>query len=90
MMESILAYTAADPHLPCFERVIYWIPAPIVFFLRFAVFESGGHSATYNALLFAFRVAVPGIILAVASRRDLMCEAQSGGFAKAGLPRGPV
>ena len=73
---AVALVQTADPRLPWFERVIYWIPVPIVLFLRFAVFERGAHSGTYNALLFAFLVAVPGMILAVASRRDLMGEAR--------------
>ena len=71
---AVALVQTADPRLPWFERIIYWIPVPIVLFLRFAVFERGGHSGTCNALLFAFLVAVPGMMLAFANRRDLTGE----------------
>ena len=73
---AVALVQTADPRLPWFERVIYWIPVPIVLCLRLAVLERGGHAGTYNALLFAFLVAAPAMILAVASRRDWMGEAR--------------
>ena len=73
---AVALVQTADPRLPRLERVIYWIPVPIVLCLRLALIERGGHSGTYNALVFAFLVAVAGIILAFVSRKNLIGDAR--------------
>ena len=69
---TIALVQTADPRLPWWERVMYWIPVPIVLGLRLALLEHGEHSGTFNAFVFAFLFAVPGRIIAHVSRRDLM------------------
>ena len=43
----------ADPRLPTTERLLYWLPVPIVLFFRWHRFDGGNHWQTYNAVLFA-------------------------------------
>jgi hypothetical protein len=56
-----LVQTAAVD-LPRIERVLYWIPVPTVLYLRLAILEHGGHSATWAALVFALAWGSVGMI----------------------------
>ena len=40
-----------DKRLSAVERIIYWIPFPIVLFMHWFVFDEDGHWDTYNALI---------------------------------------
>ena len=43
----------ADPRLSATERLLYWLPVPIVLFFRWNRFDGDNHWQTYNAILFA-------------------------------------
>jgi len=53
----------ADPRLGVVERLLYWIPLPIVLAIRVAVFDRGEHWQTYNALIFAVAAGLPVALL---------------------------
>lgn len=53
-----------DVRLPPGERLLYWLPLPIVLAIRWWVFDQGQHGQTYRALLFAVVTAVPVVLVA--------------------------
>jgi len=61
---AIALAQAADPRLPMFERALYWVPLPIVLYVRWYCFDQGNHAQTYNALIFAAAAAAPVMALA--------------------------
>jgi len=54
----------ADPRLHPGERLLYWIPLPVVLGIRWWLFDRGAHGQTYNAMLFAVAGAVPVVLIA--------------------------
>ncbi len=61
---SIAFVQTGDLRLPALERIAYWIPVLTVLYLRLALLEHGGHSATYAALAFALAWGIPGMLVA--------------------------
>ena len=58
-----------DRRLGRIERALYWVPVPIILYLRLALLEHGGHWGTYNAILFAGVWGVPSMLLAAKADR---------------------
>lgn len=42
-----------DGRLPVAERLLYWLPVPVVLVIRWLVFDQGQHGQTTHALAFA-------------------------------------
>jgi hypothetical protein len=55
---------AADPRLATAERLLYWIPLPIVLGPRWCLLDHGQHWQTYNAAALGILAAIPVVILA--------------------------
>jgi hypothetical protein len=53
-----------DVRLPLGERLLYWLPLPMVLGIRWFVFDQGQHGQTYRALLFAVLAAAPAVFVA--------------------------
>lgn len=41
----------ADKRLRTLEKIIYWLPIPVILYIRWFLFDTGGHRETYNALI---------------------------------------
>jgi len=54
----------ADSRLPVGERLLYWIPLPIVLAVRWWGFDEGQHWQTYHAVVFGVLAAAPVIAIA--------------------------
>jgi hypothetical protein len=50
---------ATDPRLTLTERVLYWIPLPMVLLIRWYRLDGDDHWQTYYAVAFAIGVALP-------------------------------
>ena len=59
---AIALVQSADGRLSRIERAAYWIPVPIVLFLRFALLEHDGHFATYAGLAFGLTWGIMGAL----------------------------
>jgi hypothetical protein len=53
IMLAVAVIQTIDNRLKAIERVIYWIPVPIILYIRWFYFDKNGHGDTYNALLTA-------------------------------------
>lgn len=61
---AVALVQAADPRLAVAERIVYWLPLPIVLYIRWYIFDLGAHWQTYNAVLFAVLGAAPVMVMA--------------------------
>jgi hypothetical protein len=43
---------AGDPRLSVLERLLYWLPLPIIVAVRWSVFDQGQHGQSYAAVVF--------------------------------------
>jgi hypothetical protein len=66
---AIALVQSLDRRLSFRERLAYWMPIPIVFYLRLVILEHDGHVGIILAVLFALVWGVPGMILASKVRR---------------------
>lgn len=41
----------ADKRLRVFEKILYWLPIPVILYICWFVFDTGGHRETYNAMI---------------------------------------
>ena len=65
---AVALVQGADPRLYRVERILYWVPVPIVLYLRLALLEHDGHWGTCIAIIFALLWGAPGAILAAGKR----------------------
>jgi hypothetical protein len=49
----------ADRRLAAWERGLYWLPLPLVLWIRWTVFDRAGHGETFHALVFGTMAALP-------------------------------
>jgi hypothetical protein len=61
---AVALVQAADLRLAPTERVLYWIPLPIVLLMRWYRFDGDGHWQTYHALIIGACAAVPVMLAA--------------------------
>jgi hypothetical protein len=61
---AVALVQAWDGRLSLAERLLYWLPLPIVLVIRWSVFDQGQHGQTYTALIFAVAT---GLAVAAAS-----------------------
>ncbi len=61
---AVALVQAADPRLALTERALYWIPLPIVLFMRWYKFDGDDHWQTYYALIVGTCVAIPVMLAA--------------------------
>ena len=61
---AIAIVQAADARLGAIERLLYWIPLPIVLVIRWTLFDQGQHWQTYSAVIFAVAASLPVVLLA--------------------------
>jgi hypothetical protein len=71
---AVALVQAADDRLSRLERLLYWIPLPIVLVIRWTLFDRGEHWQTYNAVLFAVAAAAP---VALVMRRQLTAPSRT-------------
>jgi hypothetical protein len=50
-MLAVAMIQTADRRLRTLEKVMYWFPIPIILYIRWFLFDTGGHGETFNALL---------------------------------------
>ena len=63
---AIALVQTADGRLSRIERAAYWIPVPIVLFLRLTLLEHDGHFATYAGLAFGLTWGIMGVLAFIA------------------------
>ena len=51
IMLAVAVIQTSDIRLKPVERIIFWIPVPIILYFRWFHFDKNGHGETYNALL---------------------------------------
>ncbi len=51
IMLAVAVMQSLDKRLNVMERVVYWIPVPIILYMRWFYFDKDGHWDMYNALL---------------------------------------
>jgi hypothetical protein len=59
---AVALVQAWDLRLPFAERLLVWLPLPIVLVIRWWLFDQGQHGQTYRALLFAVLAALPVVL----------------------------
>ncbi len=59
---AVALVQATDPRLLPLERVVYWIPLPIVLYMRWYKFDGNDHWQTYLAMIVGISAAVPAIL----------------------------
>ena len=60
----------ADKRLHTLEKILYWLPLPVILYVRWFLFDIGGHGETFNALVAGFSIFLSyGIIRRVFARR---------------------
>lgn len=67
-----------DPRLAVWERLLYWLPVPVVLSIRWWVFDLGQHGQTGWALLVGTAAAVPAMVIARTSRRVPSAQSEPG------------
>jgi hypothetical protein len=65
---AVALVQSTDRRLSVAERFCYWIPLPIVLFIRWFLFDQGNHWQTYNAVIFALLAPLPAMLIALAWR----------------------
>ena len=45
-----------DKRLHTLEKILYWLPLPVILYVRWFLFDIGGHGETLNALLAGFLI----------------------------------
>jgi hypothetical protein len=46
----------ADKRLRTLEKIVYWHPIPVILYIRWFLFDTGGHWETFNALMAGFLI----------------------------------
>ncbi|UCH93505.1 MAG: hypothetical protein JSV88_24980 [Candidatus Aminicenantes bacterium] len=55
MLAAAMIQTA-DERLHMLEKIFYWLPLPIILYVRWFIFDIGGHGETFNALMAGFSI----------------------------------
>ncbi len=55
MLAAALIQTA-DKRLRTLEKIVYWHPIPVILYIRWSLFDTGGHWETFNALIAGFLI----------------------------------
>ncbi len=45
-----------DKRIPVLEKIVYWIPLPIILYIRWFIFDANGHQETFHALVAGFSI----------------------------------
>jgi hypothetical protein len=62
---------ATDKRLPTLEKILYWLPLPVILYVRWFLFDTGGHGETFNALVVGFLIFLCyGIIHTILARNE--------------------
>ena len=65
---AVALVQSADPRLAVLERLLYWLPLPVVLSIRWWVFDLGQHGQTGWALLVGGAAALPAVVIARTAR----------------------
>jgi len=59
---AIALIQSADARLPAWERLLYWVPVPIVLAVRWVDFDHGQHAPTYAAIAVGLSCALLAVL----------------------------
>jgi len=60
-----------DKRLHTLEKILYWLPLPVILYVRWFFFDTGGQGETLNALVAGFSIFLCyGFICAILARND--------------------
>ena len=66
IMLAVAVIQTADHRLRSLEKLIYWVPIPIILYFRWFHFDKGGHWDTFNALILTIGIIVSFVRLPLA------------------------
>lgn len=55
-MLAVAMIQTVDERLPTLEKIAYWLPIPVILYIRWFLFDTGGHGETFNALIAGFSI----------------------------------
>ena len=55
-MLAVAMIQTVDERLPILEKTGYWLPIPVIVYIRWFLFDTGGHGETFNALIAGFSI----------------------------------
>lgn len=55
-MLAVAMIQTVDERLRTLEKIAYWLPIPIILYIRWFLFDTGGHGETFNALIAGFSI----------------------------------
>ena len=53
---AVASIQTADKRLHTLEKILYWLPLPVILYIRWFLFDSKGHGETFNALAAGFLI----------------------------------
>ncbi|MGD2086942.1 MAG: hypothetical protein PVH61_12235 [Candidatus Aminicenantes bacterium] len=55
-MLAVAMIQTVDERLPTLEKIAYWLPIPVILYIRWFLFDIAGHGETFNALIAGFSI----------------------------------